>query len=550
MREANNGKNLELTYLPLDSLHISKNNVVKIHSDMFHEGSMAIPHIDVLKDFLAFPRDESSDIVMYFRLTIYLINFFSTEDPSKLHFKAAREVLREFEIEAEEKARDLLARELVKECKNFAFKIIPNELLQENIEGKLLFIISKKNDCVEHLTAEIEGKFWIDKLFIDFIAKIGQEGKRLAQKLSESSLKWYRDYLIDKKSAGLFRLWIDHDMQPYYCRYLKILTQILWIDKVKLQFEKKQKHLPALTQSVSRPFLRLLSPQTQIISSTNSTIIKYEEKIIAETPMIDPKIIPLVTKGAGNLNKIYHHRLLRFECRCGFEGWVQGRADPRVLKFIRGETEIVEKLGLTYKEAPSIIKSLLHAQAYMNFHFDDESIGNLIVLRQFESPKTHREEGIEIVLGTQLMPGYTFATDKRHRLLVPVPEMPPFVSSSNYYANQSLLQLLVMEEFTNKSMALAMDGSIEILDDRWKEFLKRSALPESVFKLVMKRWLTDGDDGGRFLVQLDKDRFTLGESYGKEIKFLIDQGKLRRKNQIQGKMSVKKSCNISKKRKK
>jgi hypothetical protein len=164
----------------------------------------------------------------------------------------------------------------------------------------------------------------------------------------------------------------------------------------------------------------------------------------------------------------------------------------------------------------------------------------LIVLRQFRSRKTNREEGVEIVMGTQLMPGYTFATDKRNRLLVPVPELPPLVSAPQYHAGQSLLQMLVMEEFTNNSIDLAIQGSIKIMDERWKVFLNQSGLPESVFKNVINRWLSDGDDGGRFLIRIEKDRFTLGEEYSKELNFLIFQGLHRKEQKNRGLISVQK----------
>ena len=73
----------------------------------------------------------------------------------------------------------------------------------------------------------------------------------------------------------------------------------------------------------------------------------HEGKVIATLPIIDPKLIPAVTKGAGSFNSWYHHNLIRYECRAGFENWASGEADVRLLKFDRGFTEIVEKLGFT-----------------------------------------------------------------------------------------------------------------------------------------------------------------------------------------------------------
>lgn len=259
---------------------------------------------------------------------------------------------------------------------------------------------------------------------------------------------------------------------------------------------------------------------------------------MAEVAAIDPKLMPLITKGTQYLNSIYHHKLLRYECKTGFENWVQGRADPRVIRFERGETEIAEILGFRFKDAPSILKSLLHAQAHMNFYFDDGSRGNLIVLREFRSRITNREEGLEIVLGTQLMPYYTFHTDRRGRLLVPVPDLPPLVSAPQYHAGQALLQMLIMEEFTNQSIDLATIGSIEITDDRWMAFLQQSGLPPTVFKQALSRWLVDGEDGPRFLIEVEPHRYVFGEKYAKEHNFLRSQGLMRKDRQAQGRISA------------
>ena len=486
---------------------------------------------------------ELRDVSHCFRTAIWTINYLSAEDPSQLHFHAAREVLKNHgdgKLEDNDKARDLLARALVKECNALAAQIIPKDILQENTpeDKRSMTFTGRLNPRSDYLIYPIEGKLWLDHFFIQHISKIGDEGEKAAEEFSNCSKEWYKEYLDNKKALKLFRWWVDLDKEPYYCRYLKMLATVLWKDRIEGQFDRSQKQLPALTQSVSRPVSRFLSSRAQIDPAKGT--VAYEGKVVAEIATIDPKLMPIVTRGSHNLNTIYHHKLLRFECRSGFEKWAQGSADPRVLRFEGGETEIAERLGIKYKDAPSIIRSLLHAQAYMNFHFDDGSYGNLIVLRQFKSRKTNREEGVEIVMGTQLMPGYTFSTDKRNRLLVPVPELPPFISSSNYHAGQALLQMLIMEELTNNSIDLATLGSIEINDEKWKSFQKQAGLPDSVFKNAITRWLSDGDDGGRFLIQVEKDRFTLGEEYSKEMNFLFFQGRHRKDQQARGLGSAKK----------
>jgi hypothetical protein len=502
-------------------------------------------YLEFIQAFLKRSRDNGCDFMAFYQAAVSVIHFLSAEDPSKIHYHVAREVLREAggaKLENEEKARDLLARELVKECKEFAHRAQSKRFFHPGIKDKKVFPEVVPDECV--IFAK-DGRLYLDELFSMHLSKIGINGKKLAQELSHASQSWYQSYLIDQNGLLLFRLWIDFERPPYYCRYLKLIAEILWKDRVAAQFEKNKKHLPALTQSVARPVSRFLSGRAEILEKNGQPSVVYEGKTVAEVAAIDPKLMPLITKGTQYLNTIYHHKLLRYECKAGFENWVQGRTDPRVMRYERGETEIAEILGFKFKEAPTILRSLLHAQAHMNFYFDDGSRGNLIVLREFRSRITNREEGLEIILGTQLMPYYTFQTDRRGRLLVPVPDLPPLISAPQYHAGQALLQMLIMEEFTNKSIDLAQLGSIEISDDRWNELFKQSGLPYSVFKQALSRWLVDGEDGGRFLIQVEPNRFTFGEKYTKELNFLRSQGLIRKDRRMQGQISVRKRAALS-----
>jgi hypothetical protein len=98
--------------------------------------------------------------------------------------------------------------------------------------------------------------------------------------------------------------------------------------------------------------------------------------------------------------------------------------------------------------------------------------------------------------------------------------------------------MLIMQEFANQSIELAETGSIEISNEAWMKLAVEAGLSSSVFKQTLDRWLNDGNDGPRFLVIKDENRYSFGEAYNKEEVFLIEQGLLRRKRQNEGKKSV------------
>ncbi|MBS0625980.1 MAG: hypothetical protein JSS32_08015 [Verrucomicrobia bacterium] len=486
----------------------------------------ASSYFDFISDFLKNPKD---DFKTHLRAAVHNILSLCSEEAAGLPSLIAKEVLKE--VGGRESAAHLLAQEILTECQQFASQFIPSQFIQDRVKKKQKFFELYPK---EQLIFTRNGRLFLDELFARHIGKIGPQGKELAKALNEASVQWRQAYLVDKNALHLFRLWVDLDIPPYYCRFLKLMGEILWKDRVEEQFNKYQHHLPALTQSVLKPLCQILSTRTEIVEGA----VAFEGKIIAQVPAIDPRWLPLVQKGMGFLNTLYHHKLLRFECKMGFEQWIRGKTD--LLRFERGETELAELLGFKFKEAPAILKSLLLVQAHANFHFDDKSSAPLISLKEFRSKITNREEGIEIILGTHLMPHYTFQTSRKGRLLVPLPDWPPFVSAPQYHAGQALLQMLILEEFTNQSIELALEGSIEIKQERWDELLKQSGLPLSVFKQACARWLIDGEDGPCFLIQVEWDRYTLGERYAKELQFLSAQGTLRNDRREQARISARK----------
>ncbi|MDP1608974.1 MAG: hypothetical protein Q8L98_06650 [Chlamydiales bacterium] len=488
-------------------------------------------YLEFIVEFLNNPVDSDQNLALFFKAAMYSLAFLATSDPCNLHYQAAREILREVggeQLESQEKARDLLARSLVRECQVFASHFIPFDSS----------IVSEKTIFTE------EGSLGLDKMFAEHLASLGSYGKKMSAALLMASKAWGSLYRENQNVLSLFRLWVDFDIPPYYCRYLKLLAEILWKDRVEAQFLKDQKHVPALTLTVQRPLIRLFSSCTQMIVQQEKMMISHEGSIVAETVSTEPKYAALLAKGIKSFGSIYHHKLFRYECEMGYNNWIEGKPDPHVIRFERGETEIAEMLGFKFKQAPSIIKSLLHLQSHMTFHFDDQSSGHLISLKEFKSQTTSREQGLEIALSAQLMPYYTFQTDRKGRLLVPMAKFPPFVSAPQYHAGQALLQMLIMEEFTRQSILFSHADSIEIPEEKWQEFCKSSGLPVSVFKQVRYRWLSDGEDGFRFLVQVAKNKYTLGESYMKECQFLRAQGAMRKERQLQAQIAVRKKQSL------
>ena len=481
-----------------------------------------------------------SDIV-WANAVIHFLQILATEDPGPIYFRLARDYLEKEKI-LDAKAVDLLARELcmqVSAFRKFAFK---DFIKEANEQRKLEEILLPSRDFIPSAIFETNECNLVDFLFCMFLERLGKVGKEAALAIKKDSVERQLEYRKSGYAPELrpnaWCLWVSK--KTIFAPSLKMLTEITWKDRCQTVWKKKEQYVPALTGGVYPSIVKLMSHKHDLKQSDDKIRLLHDEKEIAvlSLPIIDPKTFSTVSKGIGNINSLYHHKLIRFECRLGFENWVLGKADVRLLKFPRGYSEIAEHLGFNNNKAIEEIKNLLHAQAFFTFHFNDGSSGNLIVLNKFRSSLSGREEGISIILGDQLLPHYTFEEKGKHSLLIPIPELPPLVSSSNSHGSQATLQMLIMREFSSRSVEFSEIGSIEIDEKCWESLAKEANLSKSVFTKVLYRWLNDGDDGGRFLRVVEPDKYTLGEAYSKENSFFKSQGSLRKIQSIKGKKSA------------
>jgi hypothetical protein len=262
-----------------------------------------------------------------------------------------------------------------------------------------------------------------------------------------------------------------------------------------------------------------------VVQNSSTTFYASSGKQIASLACIDPKITGLVQKGIEAFSSLIGHRLLRWQIRTGFESWIQRKEDPRLICTTGGYEGIAGLIGCSGShKAISIVKSLLYAQAYARFSFHDGSHGNMILLREAELHRNGEPSKINIILGEFLLPNYTHVLPKgEKRRLIPIPALPPLIGSHNTHAAQALLQLLILEEFSDQSIIFAGRGDIELPIQAWTELASEAGLPRSILGRVIEEWANRN-----FLNQICNDRYSLGGSYLLEAEFLRCQGQMRR----------------------
>ncbi len=161
--------------------------------------------------------------------------------------------------------------------------------------------------------------------------------------------------------------------------------------------------------------------------------------------------------------------------------------------------DIGDEMNLSSKKSIQNMIEVFHGMAHLEFKRPNFS-GNLIALKRFKSSRTHRLDGVDITVGTMLLP-YRACEDFKNgesNLLIPILSDPLRVGANQYYAGLYLLQMLIMGEFAKQSISLAKNGFIEITQKTWIEMAKEAAvLP--ILQKIQDRWTQDGLDGPRFL---------------------------------------------------
>jgi hypothetical protein len=379
----------------------------------------------------------------------------------------------------------------------------------------------------------------MDNCFCEHLAKIGDYGRNYSSEIKCASKKWYEEYLIDKKSLELFRLWVDPKHKPYQCRYIRVLAETLWEDRLKKSYRRQTKQCPALV----KPIVEMIKPITS--SKNKKILIQQDDQVVCKdkdgivlfsAPTVDPIALKAFQGGINNMSSLTGHKVLRWQVKTGFQNWAQNKDDPRLIKITGGYSKIAELAGCNSPKDIAKIKEILHMQAHGYFTFKDKSVGNMIVLKINEAYKNGEPSKIEIVLGTILFPDYVHGLKPNERRLIPIGDLPPLYGSSNTFAAQAQLQLLLLEEMSNQSNKIAERGYAIITMEKWRELAFEAGVSPDKLESVINHWCQPD-----FLSFLDRqgDCYRLVNGYEGSQNFLIQQGLHRNLQSKAGKEGMK-----------
>jgi hypothetical protein len=499
------------------------------------------------------PRIQNPHVL--FQLIKGFIAALCTIDPTKVHYDIVRHTIKHTDEKLLRDASliDMMARELIKFCKTLNAKLQApkqlHDLLKNNRPLEEVFELNSGRvppklkvfnfDTFPELEKAFEqnSMFIWDKAFLKTLKSTGKEGEEFAEKLTDNRMEHFQ--LFHAKQRSPLSFWFNTSSSPenpfHLSPALQILTSHIFEDIVKKSIQFRNKYPPALVKGV-RDSVNLIHKGR--VEKTDDQIKMYNEGALIgnlSIAAIDQNLYANVFRGVDKFRTVTGHRLLRYLPQQAHNQKTNGIDLYNVLSFPGGYSQLADELNLRGERVKSDLKDLLHGLAYFKWNMPHFS-GNFIVLGHYKTSTARNQHlGLQITLGPELCPYYAC---KQRELLIPILKDPQLVKPTQYYANQYLLQNEIMAEFSNQSIRLAEDGIIEISNSMWYQKGSSCGLPKRVIDSVKDCWIQDRDNGERFLEMIEKDIYTLGPAYHKELEFLKEQGELRKKRSQEALLSL------------
>lgn len=503
-------------------------------------------------------RASDTDIV-WLATAIHVINFMATKDPSPIHYNIVRELLEKYEVR-DNRAVDLLVRELVNGCrevqayilkafqdKNHSFAALP-------FQNEGFYLPSR--DYLPGFICANEGMNSLDALFCEFLESRGGVGEKVSKMVRNQAKKRFQEFQErghDNQTRQILwaTCWIDKKMaNPVYAKYLTILSDVIWQEKIKEKFGRLKSHFPAIPKVLFSQTLKPVLKKNKIENVQDRIVaISEEQTVVAavKVSLMDEKLLYLIKRGLSSFGSLTGHRLLRWEIKSGCQNIINGNPNPSSIVIEGGYEGIARAIGCGKNKAQvTDVKAILNAQARCCFNYPNgDKTSGLIILKEIGFHRNKEPNKIQITLGSELLPDYLFTLPKSaSKLLLPFVDFPPLIGSPNTHAAQALLQLLILEEFSQQSDRLAEKGAVFIPKSKWELLSNEAALPRNSLDNVIIGWSSNSN--GNVFLEKNGDEYTLSMIHVDALEFLLEQGRRRIRGSIAGKKSAEKSANRKK----
>lgn len=197
-----------------------------------------------LKKLITEKLDENNPEIS-FQLAAHIIVQLASKDPMPPHYMVAREVLTknksgDYETQDQELVV-ILAIEILKHCQNLKTIILGDAIPVENDKG--FSVLSLKEGQLFNIESLMcHGMLWHDHIFLDYISKLGRNGKKSTKELKPIYQNRFVESIQENtvNTKNIWNIWVN-EKETFTPPYLSILGDICWKDIVKTKWEINKK---------------------------------------------------------------------------------------------------------------------------------------------------------------------------------------------------------------------------------------------------------------------------------------------------------------------
>lgn len=370
----------------------------------------------------------------------------------------------------------------------------------------------------------VDGMGALDASFMRALRRVGPTGEEYANEWTAQLRKSWGG----QGSAGWepWSLWLRRDPaghNVWRVPALTVIADVLWEERVRVQYERSLSHRPALAQGVVDGLLPLLTRSAQV---AGEQVLGPRGEQIAT---LDARLASTVTLGA--LGGVHGHRLLSYLVRTVHTQSEAGAHDWRRVEVPGGLPGLRTVLGV-HDSGHGPLRELLRAGSSLSWS-TAEGEGCGLWSWHEQRPAPGRPATLEIIAGAPLTPGWAVTRyhgsgvdARRARRLVPVLEHEPPIAHlhSRHQAPALALAWLALVELRDHAAELAAHGVITTSMERWQQLAALAGLPLASLEGLLKVWSARDSDGVQ-LLELMGEQWTLAAPHALARDFVAEAGR-------------------------
>ena len=359
------------------------------------------------------------------------------------------------------------------------------------------------------------------------LRKTGTEGTKHSKGIRE------RDAALAAKNASdPWRLWRLRDRSA---RFLKLLSDALWVDEVEPLLARSARRRPAIVRAVvADRLLPAMTRQAMLPDLDDGLVRDGRGHVLGRIALTTEATIEVVRRGAHALGTVPANRLIRALIHRSHDAWNRGETLPNRVAFQGGWAGLLKAIGCDSRNNYETLKAIAQAGQCIVWETPHAKGEGLWLWSERRGTKKAPGE-VAFTLGDALTPGYADVLTRSGdslpariaRRLVPELRYEPPMGGARERDQGPIwtLQRLMLLELVDQAEQLAADGRVIITQPRWVELARAAGVSTTIIARTLDAWIAgESETAPQLIKRIDTDAWTLANPHAPERDFIAAGG--------------------------